>query len=29
MTDGGTVVGCCLLDIDNIRPARLPAMFAT
>ena len=25
MTDGGTVVGCCLLEIDHIRPALLPA----
>jgi hypothetical protein len=24
---GGTVVGCCLLDIAAIRPARLPATF--
>jgi hypothetical protein len=24
--DGGTVVGCCLLDIDSIRPAALPAL---
>jgi hypothetical protein len=28
-TDGGTVVGCCLLDIDSIRPASLPAMLGT
>jgi hypothetical protein len=25
----GTVVGCCLLDIVSIRPARLPAMVGT
>ncbi len=24
VTRGGTVVGCCLLDIDSIRPASLP-----
>lgn len=29
VTDGGTVVGCCLLDIDSIRPASLPAMLAS
>jgi hypothetical protein len=29
MTEGGTVVGCCLLDIDNIRPAPLPATLGT
>ena len=27
--DGGTVVGCCLLDIDAIRPASLPAGVGT
>lgn len=27
--DQGTVVGCCLLDIVSIRPARLPAMVGT
>jgi hypothetical protein len=25
VTEGGTVIGCCLLDIDAIRPASLPA----
>lgn len=25
VTDVGTVVGCCLLEIDQLRPARLPA----
>ena len=25
VTDGGTVIGCCLLDIHAIRPAGLPA----
>lgn len=29
VTDGGTVVGCCLVAIDEIRPAWLPAMFGT
>lgn len=27
--DGATVVGCCLLDIESIRPASLPAMLGT
>jgi hypothetical protein len=27
--DGGTVVGCCLLDIDAVRPASLPAGVGT
>jgi hypothetical protein len=27
--DGGTVVGCCLLDLDAIRPASLPAGVGT
>lgn len=27
VTDGGTVVGCCLLEIDCIRPVPLPAMM--
>src|SRR2546422_10990160 len=26
---GGTVVGCCLLDIDSIRPASLPGIVGT
>lgn len=26
VTELGTVVGCCLLEIDGIRPARLPAV---
>lgn len=25
LTPAGTVVGCCLLDIEHLRPARLPA----
>lgn len=29
VVDGGTVVGCCLLDIDEIRPGSLPEMFGT
>lgn len=29
VVDGGTVVGCCLLDIDSIRPATLPAGVGT
>ncbi len=29
VTGRGTVVGCCLLDIVAIRPARLPAMAGT
>src|SRR5918994_217777 len=29
VTGEGTVVGCCLLDIVAIRPARLPAMVGT
>jgi hypothetical protein len=29
VTGHGTVVGCCLLDIAAIRPARLPAMIGT
>lgn len=27
VVDGGTVVGCCLLDIGGIRPAGLPPVF--
>ncbi len=29
VVDGGTVVGCCLLDIDSIRPASLPGIVGT
>ncbi|MEO8696408.1 MAG: hypothetical protein ABI658_23030 [Acidimicrobiales bacterium] len=29
LIDGGTVVGCCLLDIASIRPASLPAGVGT
>lgn len=29
VVDGGTVVGCCFLDIDSIRPASLPAALGT
>jgi hypothetical protein len=29
VTGGGTVVGCCLLQIDSVRPAALPAMLGT
>src|ERR671918_3138778 len=29
LTDGGTVVGCCLLDIADIRPAPLPRLLGT
>jgi len=29
VTDKGTVVGCCLLEIDHIRPSRLPAVLGT
>jgi hypothetical protein len=25
LTPGGTVVGCCLVDIERLRPARMPA----
>jgi hypothetical protein len=29
IADAGTVIGCCLLDIVEVRPARLPAMLGT
>lgn len=29
VVDGGTVVGCCFLDIDSIRPASLPEIVGT
>lgn len=29
VTDGGTVVGCCLLEVEHLRPAAVPAALGT